>query len=197
MKISEVKYAKKFNLGNFESEEYSIVVVPGAKETPQEAFEACKLAVAEAYGGATNPTARDVEEVEVEEVVEEVVEEDDTEVVEEEVEDEGNDESEEEETEKKPSKKSASPTAGAKAGKVAGKTFKPKPQNYSRANETHKEIFSNLLKSVAPDWKKSFESKELAKSTSKKMDGTAFLDADGEVIAEFKSKVKKMMGGKK
>lgn len=83
-------------------------------------------------------------------------------------------------------------SAGKDQGKE-GRKFKKKPQHYDRSIEQHKEIFSGVLRSVAPDWKKSEESKKKAKKVSEAVEGEPFLDENGEVLADFKAKVKKQM----
>ena len=85
-----------------------------------------------------------------------------------------------------------------KAAKAKGpKKFKAKPQVYSRSIEQHKELFSGVLRSVMPDWKKSEKTKALAKEASAAMDGEDFLDAEGNVVPEFEAQVKKLMKVKK
>ncbi len=123
--------------------------------------------------------------------------------------DEGNDDGEEseespdEEEEESPKVTGKKKSGTAKTGQdsktkteaTSGKKgFKKKPQAYQRGNETHKELFSNVLKKVAPNWKKSFESKAQAKTTSKKMEGSEFLDENGKTLASFEAAVKKLMG---
>ncbi len=171
MRITEVKYAKKFNLGNYESEEFALTAVVEEKDNHLETLQSLKNDVHSAYSG----DSKSAEDTETEEP-------DDTETEETESED---TESEESEEKTKPKAKSKKP-----------KKFKSKAQAYDRANETHKEIFSSLLKSVAPDWKKTPESKVKAKIVSEKLEGEDFLDADGEVLPEFKASVKKAMGKK-
>lgn len=80
-------------------------------------------------------------------------------------------------------------------GKKSG--FRKKPQAYDRSVEQHKEIFSGILKSVNPDWKKTEASKLKAKSVSEKMAGKNFLNDDGEVLPEFTAEVKKLLAAKK
>jgi hypothetical protein len=105
---------------------------------------------------------------------------------------------------KKPSKKSPPSTAGKKTGKATAKpapkgkkSFKKKPQSYARDNDTHKEIFSGVLKAVKPDWKKDAASKKRAKEISVKLEGDDFLDENGNVLVSFKQSVKKFMLAKK
>lgn len=116
---------------------------------------------------------------------------------------EADDDSEEEDSKKKQGKKSGRSTATAgKAGKATKsevkdkKTFKKKPQAYARDNDTHKEIFSGILKAVAPKWKTDPKTKTRAKGASVKLEGSEFLDAEGDVLASFKSSVKKLMAVK-
>lgn len=113
-------------------------------------------------------------------------------------EDEGDDEDseddeDEESDKKKSSKKKPAKGKDAAADKKGKKKFKAKPQNYARENDTHREIFSTVLRSVAPSWKKDAKTKKLAKDVSVKLDGENFLDADGKVLASFKQSVKKHM----
>lgn len=206
MRITELKYAKKFNLGNYESEEFGLtaVIEDDDTQTTSSIFQQLKMEVAKAYGGETadEPAPVEAEETEAEEteveeeapkkrgrkpkakaeeVEEEEAEETEAEEVEEEVEEEAEEEVEEE--------------APKKSAKAKSK-FKKKAQVYQRSNETHKELFSNVLKSVAPDWKKTEASKAKAKSASQKMDGKEFLNEEGEVLPAFKAEVKKLMGKK-
>jgi hypothetical protein len=207
MQVNEVKYARKFNTGNYESEEYSVTATVEDGENANEVFAKLKEEVIAARTGQTTGTtamsADSAEEVEEQEVVveEEQVEEQDEEVVEEEseeVEEETaeeeveEDESEEEEVEEEVPVKAAKGKKAAATGK-GKKTFKPKTQTYSRKNETHKEIFSKVLSAVAPDWRKSKEAKDHARKVSEKMDGTDFLDEDGNVFPSFKELVRKAM----
>lgn len=104
------------------------------------------------------------------------------------------DETDDEDEDKKPPKKTAKKPAAKTAGK---KKFKSKAQSYARDNDTHKEIFSGVLKAVAPQWKKDAASKKRAKDASVKLEGSDFLDAEGEVLASFKQSVKKHMSVKK
>ena len=108
------------------------------------------------------------------------------------------DDSSEDESEEdaKPAKKGKGKEEPAAKEKGKGK-FKKKPQVYNRGIEQHKEIFSGLLRSVSPDWKKSDKTKALAKNTSAEMEGENFLDENGEVLAEFKAAVVKHMKSKK
>jgi len=103
-------------------------------------------------------------------------------------------ESDETDEEAKPAKSSkASSKPSAEKGK---KSFKKKPQAYDRSIEQHKDIFSGVVRSVSPDWKKSDELKARAKKSSEEMEGENFLDENGEVYPTFKTMVARLMKGK-
>lgn len=192
MKINEIKYMRRFNLGNYEHEEIALAAALDDNESPGEAFSQLKntvhmLAIGQEVAAEEIPVAppapkekpvkgKKAKVVEPEpEEIEEEEEVDDEELADEEIQE------EEEEAEEAPT-----PSKGKK-------TFKKKPQTYSRASEQHKEILSKTLREVAPDWQKSQEGKQKAKSCSIKMEGEEFLDENGEVLPEFKIKVKKHM----
>lgn len=190
MKITEIKYTKKFNNGNYESEEYGVTAVlsDNDTETTVSLFQILKQEVHSAYT-YTGEETQEPEPMTEEEVVEELEEtpiEDEPTVEEtpEEVEEEAEEEAEEEEelvSEKE-----------VKAKKPK-KKFKKKPQVYQRSNETHKEMFSIVLKGVAPNWKDNPKTKAKAKDCSVKMEGKEFLDENGKVLKEFVAEVKKLM----
>jgi DNA polymerase III gamma/tau subunit len=194
VKITEVKYMRRYNLGNYEHEEIAISAVLDEGEDHFAAIANLKSDVASAQKGeasehsaaiaaAGEPASKPVKEKKSpkkkaeEEPSEEAEENDETE--------QDIEESEEEEAEEEEEKPAAK------------KSFKKKPQVYSRASEQHKEILSKVLSSVAPDWKKTPESKEKAKGASQKMEGKEFLDESGEVLESFTAEVKKIMTGKK
>jgi hypothetical protein len=213
MKISEARYTRRYNIGNYEHEEYTLAAVVKEGETGAEALIDLKHQVAAAYvgEGSIGPAPEPEEEIEQPIEEEEIpVEEEIPEETEEEVEEE---DIEEEVPEEKPKKKTKAPKKEEaeeddydyadqlpkELVKEAPKkkSFKKKPQTYQRSNEAHKEIFSNVLKAVAPDWKKSFESKAQAKKVSQKMVGEEFLDEDGNVVASFTEAVRKAMKARK
>ena len=78
----------------------------------------------------------------------------------------------------------------------ARKTYSKKPQAYDRNIEEHKELFGSTLRLIAPDWKKSEDTKMKAKAVSQAMEGKDFIDVTGEVLPSFKAEVKKRMGAK-
>lgn len=194
MKITEVKYMRRFNLGNYEHEEIAMTAVLDEKDGHSDSFKKLKADVIAAYSGEAAPSTEKVTPTlsksaaklkkEAAAAEEEEVDEDETPADPED--DEETDEAEESEEEEEADVEEPKQAKGKK-------TFKKKPQAYSRASEQHKEIFSSLLKSVAPDWKKTPDSKEKGKAVSQKMEGEEFLDESGEVLPEFKAAVKSFM----
>lgn len=199
MRISEAKFSRRYNVGNYEHEELSLTAVVEEGESAVDVLTQLKADIEAAHTGGeatsviepgkVKKSKKKVEEADEEQEQEESEEETTggTEESDDESEEETDDEAEEEETAKS-SKKSS--IKGKKA-------FKKKPQVYQRSNETHKEIFSGVLKVVAPKWKATAESKTAAKMVSQKMEGKPFLDESGEVLEDFKATVKRLMAGKK
>lgn len=221
MKVTEVKFTRRYNVGQYEHEEYTVTAQLD-DDSVVDALSELKSDVQKAYAGEASEPGQDTDEEtgtskrgkkgkkskqqsttapseddteaedeETEDAGGEETEEDSEETEESESEDSDDEESEEETEEEPPAKKGRS-NAGAKVSK--GKSFKKKPQAYQRSNETHKDIFSGVLKKVAPNWKKSFESKAHAKKVSQKLEGKEFLDESGKVLASFEAEAKKAMG---
>ena len=182
MEIQEVKYTKRFNIGDYQHEEYTVTA--NAEEGATKAFAALKEAVAKAHAGdvvekakvSRAGKAKEAKEEETEEVEEapkavkakavktaaKVVEPEEEEETE---------EAEEEETEEAP-----------KA--VKGKAVKKKGSEYNRNLDLHKKLFVEVLNDNLGDgWVKKNAGR--AKTVSIKMEGKSFMDADGEVVAEF------------
>jgi hypothetical protein len=219
MKVTEVKFTRRYNTGEYEFEEYTASAIVEDSELASTVLQALKLEIAKTFSGEVEaaPAVPKKEEKkkdgkpksdsrvskrskDVEELEEETAEQSsDSTEDEEEAEDydSSNDESDNEseadgddsgEEEEKPKKKVAP---------APKKGFKKKPQEYSREVEAHIAAFSSVLKAVAPDWKKTPESKARAKAVSRKMIGKEFLDENGDVVASFKAEVKKLMAAKK
>ncbi len=191
---TEVKFTRRFTTDvSYEFEEITLTTVIDGDVCMKETLQKMKAA-AEASRAGTETTPAEEEETEDEgndDVdTEETTEEDDNETDDEETEE--DDETEEEEEKPKAKKGKAGKTAPGSGTK--GKKFKKKPQVYQRSNDTHKELFSSMMSVVAPDWKKSFESKALAKKVSQKMEGVDFLDEDGTIFPSFKETTRKAMG---
>jgi len=190
MKATEVKYVKRFNLGNYEHEEIGVTVALDEDDSATEAIKELKELVNSTCGDcdkAKEPEAVEEQPEAEEEVVEEKpkrgrkkkekVEEEPEEVEEEETEEEEVEEVIEEEEEPAPAKKS----------------LKKKGSVYSRVNDAHKALFVEALNDIAPQWKKTDASKAKAKKLSMELNGQDFLDADGEVVPSFMTALKKGM----
>ncbi len=198
MKATEIKYARRINLGNYEHEEVAITAVLDEDDSAVEGIGELKKMVAEAVAAGdtgslpgvsakdpkgktpavekkTEKKAGEKKGKAVEEKPDDEVESDDADVS----------DSQEEETieEEKEEKK---PAAGKKG-------FKKKASPYSRTNDTHKALFSEKLTELFPKWKGSDAGKAKAKQISKDLDGEEFLDSEGEMLPSFIASLKKGM----
>lgn len=236
--ITEAKYTKRFNTGEYQYEEITLVAAVDPKESGVVVLTEMKTQINEAFTGeaagddeqetktakagkgkkngkgksnSSNDEDEDEQDSDEETGTDEDEGSDDDEASDDEDGDDSDDSSDDSESEEdseedsdegssKSSKKGKS-SKGAKSSKAGkaegGKKFKKKPQNYDRGIEQHKDIFSKVLGLVSPDWKKTDASVAKAKKVSESMEGKSFLDANGEVIAEFKAEVKKLMAAKK
>lgn len=225
VRVTEAKYTRRINLGNYEHEELSLTAIVEDGDTAVGVLAQLKADIVTASGGeaasgplpppppedagpeavetpeeklpkksskkskpvpTTIPTSKPAEEEVVDDEDEEAENEDgsgDDSTPDDEEEEQTIIEEDEDDVEEEPAPKK--------------KSFKKKSQTYQRANETHKDIFSGVMTAVAPAWKKTFESKALAKKVSQKMEGVDFLDEDGGVFASFKEQVRSAMNGKK
>lgn len=218
MKTTEAKFTRRFNTGEYEFEEFTLSAIVEDDETGSEVLIGLKKEVTHAFAGdvtkeeeenaksnssknndkngkTTTKKAKGAadEGSDDDEASDNEASDDDNDSTEGD-EDEAGDESDDGEEETKSSKGKA----GAKSSKNAKdegskKTFKKKPQDYNRSIEAHKEIFSGVLRSINPDWKKSEDSKKKAKKVSEAVEGEEFLDGNGEVLDSFKALVKKKM----
>ena len=210
MKATEVKYSKRFNLGNYEHEEFGVSIV--VDETDR--VDAMKIAqdwVAQAQSGQEMPLATQDPKAESlpekkskkpksemapgvkkpksapKAEKEEEEDEEDKEEVEEEVEegyaeeDENDDDGEgEEESEQEEVEKKPKARAG-----------KSKSASYDRTNDLHKNLVGKMLTHYHPDWRTKL--KETAIQASKKMQGKEFLNATGSIIKTFEDDFMKLM----
>lgn len=177
MKVTEASLIKRYNTGDFEYEEYSLVAQLDEEESASAALLFLKEEIKTAYAGKA-----------IEKQKEEGPKNDSA------------------PKKKKASKKKetevAEPEETEEAEEVAAeetpkkKKKKVSPQTYDRTNEKHKAILSGILKSVAPNWKKSDALVKKAKRLSKEMQGKDFLDDNGEIYKSFKNTVKKYMSAK-
>lgn len=214
-KVTEAKYTHRYNLGEYNYEEYTLTAVAEDRDTGSGLLLELKEEVNKAHAGEATEAETKTEkkdkttkekkngkrkstdsddETESKEAAEDDASESDdegdsdNEASDGEAGDDANDSTEEGEAEGDEQEEEEQPK------KVAGKKgFKKKPQHYDRKVEAHKEKLSGLLKSVSPNWNKTDAGKAAAKSASKELEGEPFLDENGEILDSFKSKLKKLM----
>lgn len=178
MEIKGIKYTKRFNLGNYEHEEYTVDAQ--AEDASASDFAQLKELVAAAHAGDVKSSAKVSRANKAKEEAEEEEEEEENapakkttkkKVEPEPEEDDADDEDDEDDEEEAP-----------KA--VKGKAVKKKGSVYDRNSDLHKKLFVELLNSELGDsWVKKNAGR--AKTASIKMEGKNFLDADGEILADF------------
>ena len=163
MQVREVRYTRVFNVGPYEKEEYCLLATleEDSGKTARECIDSLRKEVLSSHkavsmdAAAASPVKEAPKTRGKKAAKAEVVEEEAEEVEEE-----------------------------AVAPKAARKT-KAKTSNYSRSNETHKAMFAEALNANFPKWKKTDAAKAKAKKLSQDLDGTEFLDADGEILESF------------
>jgi len=187
MKINEVKFTKRFNIGNYEHEEYTVGAAIGEDENPLTVMSSLKAFVIGAYSN-NEPVYSGVVDSAPEPVVAEekvskpkktkaapapVVEEEQLElpqeaapVVEEEV------------------------VAEVKEEPKAKAVRKAKASPYTRGNDVHKKLLGEFLDTAYPGWR---DNAAKAVEVSKLMVGKDFLDAEGTVVDSFKADFKAEM----
>lgn len=198
MGSGEVKYGRRFNLGNYEHEEISVSTCIDESVDVRGVILSLREMVLDAQKGedmpvekkkstepkeektkATKKTKKVVEVIEEEEIDEEV---DAEELAEEEGEEQEETEEEfddEEEEEVKPAKKKA--------------TKKVKTTPYDRKNNLHKKMFGDFLNDNYPSWKNTPAAKDRAKNASAECHGKEFLDNDGQLTLGFKTAMARLM----
>ena len=202
MEIKEVKYTKRFNIGDYQHEEYSISadLAAESEDGAVAAFADLKDIVAKAHSGDQSAKTKvsragKAKEAKEEETEEEAEEEEAPKAAKGKAakskkveEPEEAEEEEEEETEEEAEEEEA-PKA------VKGKAVKKKGSTYNRNLDLHKKLFVEVLNdNLGYGWVKKNAGR--AKTVSIKMEGKNFLDADGEVLAEFVKETLKLAKAK-
>ena len=181
MELTQISYTSRIPNEPYGYEEVTVTANLDGREVLEESLAELRKKVVETL----NISAKLAEQKAAVKPVPKIEEEVEEEVVEEETEEEVEVEEE------------VAPAKAAKGKKAkAEKVYKKKPQEYTRNNETHKEIFSNLLKTLAPDWKKTPEGKAMAKKVSLVLEGEDFLSEEGEILPTFVATAKKYLGTK-
>lgn len=190
--LNSIKYSRKFNLGNYESEEIGVEAFIQGEETPKQclahlmdfvnsrgqadfAVTQVKKADGPVEIKAAEETTTKVDQRQKEESVKK-----------------------EEIPAPKPKKEFKNPqppvrtTPEEKAvAKLPQKAAaKSRATTYTRTTELHKKLLSELLDSAHPTWR---ANPTKAKEASLKMEGMPFLDDSGKILDSFKEELKKEM----
>lgn len=187
-KINLIKYEYTFNKGNYESEKIGIELHPGEDATAAEVLAEAKSFVhdgqepsnEEQKDAAKNKRTNDAAGRKSKTTKK--VEEEDEEITDEEG-PKGKGISKKHVSKEDDSDDEEKPKAGKKKARGASP--------YDRSDETHKKLFSEKLDQEIPTWRDK-KSKE-AKDASVELNGSDFLDNDGDVVPEFTAKLMKLM----
>jgi hypothetical protein len=180
MDILEVKYSKRFNIGDYQHEEYTVLATLEENETADWAFAVLKERVERAHLSKVKVEEKLPKVEEQLPKLEEAAKEEEAPVV----------------------KKAKGRPAGAKnkpkdeppkeemaeeekVEEAPKKTFKKVGTPYSRQNEIHKKMFAEKLAMILPSWKETEAGKNKARLASQTLEGKEFLDASGTVLPEF------------
>lgn len=214
MKVTEVKFTRRYNVGQYEHEEYLVAANLDEGEVASDVLSKLKAEVQAAYAGEQSASEMEDAGQEEEETSEEEKpvkaskkskvsptttpgeesEEEDSgeEEADQEIEDSGDDgETEEEEVETEEVDEVEEEEEKPKAKR--GPRTKSKAAKYDRSNETHKKLFAEMLAKMQPKWSKEPRLREAAKKASAKLEGKEFLDKEGELLNDFVTALRKMM----
>ncbi len=202
-KVNLVKYEYTFNKGNYESEKIGIELSPDEGVSASEALAEAKAFVHEGQevenagkktsqkNKHTNDAPSRKSKAQKEEADEEAGD-DEVEITEE------DDEAAEEKPKTKGKKTAAKKVVEEPKEDEEQEEEKPKTKKkargasaYDRTDDTHKKLFSEKLDQKFPDWRT--KKSKMAKLASSKLNGTDFLDSDGDVIPEFVAALVKLM----
>ena len=186
MEIREITYKRTINLGNYENESFEMLGVLKSNENPATAASALRrfvhtqLGLEEPEETAAQKKLKERpikiqqpnEEKEVEAKVEKV-----------EVTEEVKVENVEVKEIEKPKKKAVK--------KKAVKAKKPKTVAYDRGIKEHKDLVRSVLTSVCPDWRTDEDSKKIAITCSKELEGKPLMDENGMLLQSFSAEVEK------
>lgn len=180
MRVTEISYVRRKNLGSYEYEELSMSAVIEEGENTSEEVDKLKNEVLSALGIVTAPTPEPVKETKVKEEKPKVKKEPKQEippVI----------EKEEEETPEPPKLPETKEKKAPKKEKVV------EPTPYDRDKQTHKDLFANLLNTSFPGWSTDKAAIGRAKHASLAMVGEDFLNEKGEILPTFKEAVNNLM----
>lgn len=196
--VTEIKYGRKFNMGDYQSEEISLVAALEPGEDALEALAELKGMVMAAHEGEESQTNAQPSKGAVEEEDKQpedggsddepsTQDDDDASQESESQEDEG------EVQESKAGKGSSKAKGQSSSEGSSGRKTKTKVGGkLDRTNTVHKDLFGKLLDEKYDGWRKSAQKKAKASKILDKLNGTEFLDGDGEILMSFKKEVAKL-----
>ena len=198
--VTEIKYGRKFNLGDYQSEEISLVAALEPGEDALEALAELKGMVMAAHEGEESTTNAQPSK--------EAVEEEDKQPEDGGSDDEPSTQDDDDARQESESQEDEGEVQESKAGKGSSKAKgqgKPSSQGSSgrkaktkvggkldRNNTVHKDLFGKLLDEKYDGWRQSAPKKAKASKILDKLNGTEFLDGDGEILMSFKKEVAKL-----
>lgn len=189
MEITSIRYGRKFNLGNFESEEIAFEAVLDDGESPLECLQEMKAAVLEAFKNkeeapvqeAPTTTKKKATKKKASKKAAPAPEPEEEDPEEEFIDDTTEEKPEKEVVKKKTTKKKAVTKKKATKKKASRKKKTP----YDRSLQLHKKLIGEMLEEELPDWKEDAAVKKLVKAASVEMEGEDFLDDAGEILTSF------------
>jgi outer membrane biosynthesis protein TonB len=182
VKVTDITYMRRVNLGNYEHEELSMSAILEDGENVSTAMLTLKNEVHHSLGLVGTPTEAPKKEVKVPEVPKK-----------EETKKETPKKEEKKEVELPPviDKKEDLPETKEKKPKAKKEEVKPTP--YERAKQVHKDLFANLLNKTFPGWSSDKEAIARAKHASLSLEGEDFLDQKGNILTTFSEAVTNLM----
>jgi len=195
MKTNEVKYMRRWNLGNYEHDEITISAIPAEGETILGTLNVIKTEMENFKNGK-------VDSIQIPLPVPPVAEEAATELKKEkkqratkeemaarksEVKDEVKAEDKVESPKQEEKVEAPKEEAKVEAPKEEKKTVKSKTEVYDRTNEEHKKRISALLDTTYPGWRDNVTLKTKVAAMSRESVGKDFFDINtGEIVPSFK-----------
>ena len=214
MKVTEAKFTRRYNVGQYEHEEFTVTAMLDDKDDVVETLTMLKYDVESAHTGEGSSTSSAERGQDEEETSEETKpakagkksSKSDTTTrgkgskattteTENETQDETSDEDDgedqeagddgEEETIDDEEGNEEEEEKPKKTQSPGKKPLKKKGSPYSRSNETHKSLLAKEFRKHFPDWKENAKREAKAKKFSRDSDGKDFLDGEGNIIPEF------------
>lgn len=203
MKVTTLCYSRRYNLGEYEHEEFHVNAEIEEGDDHVEILAGLKCDIEKAHSGEADAGTQDAGPAKVEpkedkpskgkgkkskpaptttpsKESQDSEDDGEEEIAEEEIEDAGEEEvAEEEVEEEKPTKK------------APAKKLRKKNEVYDRDSQIHKKLFTKTVTGMSPKWRDTPAMAAKVKKVSMALEGEEFLDADGQVLEGFKAALKK------